>query len=627
MESSEFKTALQKALTALSDTVRPPPDLLPSEWADENRVLSPEGSAESGRWRTSRTPHLRGIMDAAKDPTTKEIAVISPSQQGKSETLLNLIGYFIDHDPSPMLLLEPTLEMAEAFSKDRIAPMIRDTKCLRSKVGDVREKKSNSTIRHKVFPGGHLTMCGANSAASLAMRPIRVLLADEVNRYPKSAGKEGDPLKLASKRTLTFWNSLKVYVSSPTTRGSCKINDLYTGSSEGKFCLLCPDCDAPNFLDRSHIIVKKTDQGKVDEVLATCKDCGAVNGELAWKSREGVWVHKDPKNPVKGFWMKCYSGTFQTWKDIELEFLDCKDDPEKLQVYTNTVLAEMWEEKGEQASHEKLYDRRENYKLVPERACIITTGVDVQADRLELETVAWGDGDESWNLDYRVFRGDTTQGDYETEGSVWYQLAQYIEHKKFDHQLGDSMGVTVTAIDMNYNTEHVLKFVRSMAPLRVIPVRGKDGQGNTILKEGKTKIGKTNIEVKFWNVGVDQVKLWLMRRLDMTKPGSGYCHFPLARDQEYFEGLTSEKLIRSFKDGVAKEAWKKTRARNEPLDCRVYAYAAVRWLNPVYEVIQKRHIDKIKTTPPDRLKKPVGEPQVKRRRVVRRGVLSKGVRI
>ncbi|WP_217581021.1 phage terminase large subunit family protein [Lysinibacillus sp. GbtcB16] len=206
----------------IASLVAPPPKLTVSQWADKHRVLSKEASAEHGRWNTDRAPYQREIMDAVNDPDVDQIVVMSSAQVGKSEIINNIIGYHIDYDPAPMLLMQPTLEMAEAYSKDRIASMIRDTPALSKKVNSPKAKDGNNTLLQKKFAGGHLTLVGANSPASLASRPVRIVLADEVDRFPPSAGAEGDPLALAQKRTKTFWNNKWVSVSTPTIKGASR---------------------------------------------------------------------------------------------------------------------------------------------------------------------------------------------------------------------------------------------------------------------------------------------------------------------------------------------------------------------------------------------------------------------
>ena len=183
-----------------------PPTLTVSEWADEHRRLSPESSAEPGRWRTSRAEYQREIMDTVADATIETIVIMSSAQVGKTEIINNIVGYYIDQDPSPMMVLQPTVEMAKTWSHDRLAPMVRDTPCLKELIADNKSRASSNTLFHKSFPGGHITMTGANSPTGLASRPIRVVCCDEVSRYPQSAGAEGDPVNLIRKRTTTFHN-------------------------------------------------------------------------------------------------------------------------------------------------------------------------------------------------------------------------------------------------------------------------------------------------------------------------------------------------------------------------------------------------------------------------------------
>ena len=215
----ELKNHLKTAFQVL----KPPPRLSVSEWADLKRRLDSQSSAEPGRWYTSRAEYQRGIMDACSDPAVREVVVMAGAQLGKTEAILNIIGYHMDHDPCPVLVLQPTLEMAQAFSKDRLASgLIKATPAIRGKVKDPRARDANNTTLHKVFPGGAITIVGANSPAGLASRPIRLVLCDEVDRYPTSAGSEGDPIQLARKRSATFWNRKVIMVSTPTNKGDSR---------------------------------------------------------------------------------------------------------------------------------------------------------------------------------------------------------------------------------------------------------------------------------------------------------------------------------------------------------------------------------------------------------------------
>lgn len=224
--------------------LRPPPPLTVSQWADRYRVLSAESSAEPGRWHTEKAPYQRAIMDAIGDPHVRSVVVMSAAQIGKTDAfILNPLGYYMDYAPCPVMCMQPTLDMGQTLSKDRIAPMIRDTPRLTGLV-DTKSRYAGNTVMKKNFPGGHITIVGANSPSSLASRPIKVLLADEIDRYPKSAGTEGDPLDLAKKRQTTFWDYKTVMVSTPTIKGDSRIEDAYLLSTQEEWNVPCPECGA-----------------------------------------------------------------------------------------------------------------------------------------------------------------------------------------------------------------------------------------------------------------------------------------------------------------------------------------------------------------------------------------------
>src|SRR5690606_9714735 len=351
--------------------VAPPPKLTISEWADRYRKLSRETSAEPGQWRTDRAPYQREIMDSISDPRSEKGVVMSSSQVGKSEIINNTIGYYIDVDPCPMLLVQPTIESAEDYSKRRIAPMIRDTEVLAAKVSDSKTRDSNNTILMKSFPGGFLAIGGANSPAGLASRPIRVLLCDEVDRFPDSAGGEGDPIKLAEKRTTTFWNRKKVFVSTPTIKGRSRIEQEYEKGTQEKWSVECPGCGNYHTIVFSDIRFEYevVDEGGqktylVHDVVWRCPSCLQEFDEYTMKRQPAKWVAHNPKainNRVRSFWLNAFVAPWNSWAEIVKEFLESKDDPEKLQVVWNTVFGESWEERGEQMEEDELIKRQEEY--------------------------------------------------------------------------------------------------------------------------------------------------------------------------------------------------------------------------------------------------------------------------
>jgi phage terminase large subunit GpA-like protein len=565
----------------IAKIVLPPQKLTVSEWADQYRKLSSEASAEPGQWRTDRAPYQREIMDAMNDPAVETIVMMTSSQVGKTEIHLNILGYYMDYDPSPILLLQPTLEMAEAFSKDRLAPMLRDTPALKNKVGDARAKNSGNTLLHKTFPGGHITMAGANSPASLASRPIRILLADEVDRYPVSAGTEGDPINLAAKRTTTFWNKKKVYVSTPTIKGSSRIEAEYDDSSMEQWCLPCPACGEYQPLQWGKI--------RFEDVSMECEFCHDHFGELMWKAQPGQWIARKENISKRGFHLNELASPWKRWEEIIEDFKEAKcKGAETLKVWINTALGESWEEQGDNADEDILVKRRERYGCqLPEGVIVLTAGVDTQDDRLEVEVVGWGLGKESWGVDYKIFYGDPGQI------AVWTLLDDYL-NKQFYYADNSGLCISCTCIDSggHYTTE-VYQFVKAREHRRIFAIKGQGGLGIPLVG----KATRTNrMRVALFSIGVDTGKEQLMSRLKIEFEGPGYCHFPIegekGYDETYFKGLTSEKRVTRYFKGRPKLEWiKRSGTRNEPLDLRNYATAALEILNPDLDMLVKRQKD------------------------------------
>jgi phage terminase large subunit GpA-like protein len=576
--------------------LRPPPSLTVSEWADEYRRLSPESSAEPGRWFTSRAEYQRGIMDAVSDPAIDTVVVMSSAQVGKTEVVNNLVGYHIHQDPAPILVLQPTLEMAQTWSKDRLAPMLRDTPVLKGRVKQPRSKNSANTLLHKVFPGGHITMAGSNSPASLASRPIRIVLCDEVDRYPVSAGTEGDPVNLARKRTATFWNRTVILTSTPTVQGASRIEIEFGQSDQRYFYVPCPHCEHTQRLQWSGVTWSKDADGAglPDTARYACKQCGALWAELDrhLAVKRGEWRATEPTKARAGFHLSELYSPWSTLATMVQTFLEAKKSPELLKTWVNTCLGESWEDReGDKVDHGELYGRREKYLApVPEAALLLTAGIDVQHDRIEMEVVAWGNHEESWNVDYRVIPGDTARDE------VWHDLDDALAIG-YDHPTGSEFLITAALIDSSDQTTTVYGFVKRSKHQRLFAGKGVSGAGRPVAQISRKRTGKKSREVDLYTVGVDDAKGIIHARLRIAEPGPGYCHFPLDRDVEYFEQLTAEKLVTRYHKGFPRKEWVKTRARNEALDCRVYAFAALKILNPVWSAIEKR-ITGGKTPPP-----------------------------
>ncbi len=571
----------------IAKIIAPPPVLKISEWADRYRRLSPEASAEPGQWNTGRAPYQKEIMNAVNDNECGEVIIMSSAQVGKTEIILNILGYFIDYDPAPIMVVQPTLEMAQTFSKDRLAPMIRDTPVLKSKVREARSKISENTILHKKFPGGHITIVGANSAAGLASRPIRILLCDEVDRYPTSAGAEGSPVELAEKRTNTFWNRKKIKVSTPTIKNVSKIESEYEKSSMEEWCLPCPCCGEYQPL--------KWRQIKFEDITMECKYCGERFTEVEWKSGEGKYIAGNNNKKVRGFHLNELASPWKHWDEIINDFKKAKDNSKKmgsqepLQVWINTALGETWEERGESVNENSILRRREDFDSeLPKGVLILTAGVDVQKDRFEIEVVGWGRGYESWGIKYEKLFCDMTKQ------SAWDTLEEYLQ-KEYYFADGTGLLAACTFIDTGglYTTD-TYKFLKNMnrKQRNIFGIKGMGGMGLPLLY--KSSVNNSE-KVKIFILGVDSGKEMIMSRLGIKEPASGYCHFPKSvekgYDEEYFKGLTSEqRVIKNKKNGGRELIWvkKSNSVRNEPLDIRNYATAAVELLRPNWDILERK---------------------------------------
>lgn len=560
----------------LARRAAPPPDLTVSQWADNFRKLSPESSAEPGQWHTDRAPYQRAIMDAVNDPTVEQVVVMSSAQVGKTAIIENILGYHVAYDPAPIMLVMPTLEMAQMFSKDRLAPMLRDTPVLHGLVRDAKSRDSGNTMLHKSFPGGHITMVGANSPAGLSSRPIRILLCDEVDRYPISAGTEGDPVTLAIKRTTTFWNRKVVLVSTPTVKGESRIETAYERSTKERWCLPCPSCGE----------LQPLTWGMLDfqTLSVTCRACGVMHAELEWKSGAGQWVAEHPGRKIRGFHLNELVSPWKPWTAIIEDFLAAKDGgTEMLRAWINTSLGETWEEEGDAPTDELLEQRRHYYQAdLPAGAVVLTCGIDVQQQRLEYEVVGWGVGKTSYGIEYGIITGDPAQP------AVWEQLDSFLQ-RTWARADGASLGISCTCVDSGYSTTEVYAFCHPREHRRVFAIKGHGGAGIPLV--GKyTRVGRH--KTALFNLGVDTGKELIFSRLKVAHESEpGYCHFPREQafddgrprgyDAEYFRGLTSEKRVLRYRYGRPYHDWVRKRGvRNEPLDLRNYATAALEILNP-----------------------------------------------
>lgn len=604
-DAKKLNTAIRPAIKHF----KPPEDLTVSEWADKYRRLSPENSAEAGPWRTARTPYLKEPMDAFTDPKVRKIVMVAASQVGKSELELNIIGYIIDQDPGSILYVHPTLDDARKFSRLRIAPMLRDCKVLKAKVADVKSRDSGNTILQKSFPGGMLTITGSNSPSALASTPARYILGDERDRWASSAGTEGDPWGLAEARQATFYNAKAVEVSTPTIKGESNIENSYYLGTQERWCHQCPECgefyeitfDNIHFDPKSQITRGKKTWTVKGEITWSCPGCGCVTAEEIMRRQPAKWIAENPdayKKGVRSFWLNAFSSPWTPWTKIVFNFLEAKEDPERLKVVFNTLLGQLWEDRGDLENEDGMLARREDYGInadgspveLPDGVLVLTCGVDTQDNRLEYEVVGHGHYGESWGIVKGVIMGrpDTAE--------VWARLDDVIDHI-YRFRDGHGLKISITCVDSGgHYTQEVYAACRMRQDKRVFAIKGKGGDGIPFVSPPSKVPIRDNRKNTCWlyTIGVDAGKAAIMASLKVQEPGAKYYHFnrhpDAGYDINYFNGLLSEKLVLAKTKRGDKWQWEKLPGhnRNEALDCRNYANAALRILNPDMDAVERR---------------------------------------
>lgn len=562
--------------------LNPTPLLKVSDWADSYRVLSSEASAEHGKWRTSRTPYLREILENLSPTSSyQEIIVQKAVQLGFTESGLNAVGCYIDIAPCPILYVMPTIDMAKGLSKSRVDTMIEKCPTLASKIPPARQRDGGNTVLLKEFPGGILVLAGANSASSLRSRPIRLLVLDEIDAYPLSVDDEGSPISLAEKRTVTFSNKKIYKLSTPIDQSTSAIAKEIEETDKRKYYVPCPYCGSFQTLMFSQLRWEGED---FDNTKYECVDCKElIHERFKTKMLEnGYWKPTDESKLSKTKVGYIINGLYSpigwlSWSQISKEFIACKDNQTLLKTFINTVLGEVWKEKGERPEWENIFNKREQYRMnkPPKDVVFLTCGVDCQPNRIEFEIVGWCREKRSYSVDYRVHYGDTA------DIAVWDELAKVV-YETWIREDGLELPLTLMAVDTGFNTQHVYNFCRRFDHSKVIPIKGQDKQAVIVVPPKMvdvTQNGKKVGETKLWNIGVSIVKdeLYSLLRLNKDESGTpphGYCHFP-EYNHDYFKGLTAEqKEFKLDKRGFRKYEWVKKYERNEPLDCRVYARAA-----------------------------------------------------
>lgn len=583
---------------AFADALRPPPDITVSEWADSRRVMG-RNSPEPGPWRTDRVPYVREIQDnLSAHSGVEQVVLVKAAQGAGTEFLLNGLGYRMDSVGGNCLVVMPTVGVAKKFSRTRLSPMIELSPALREKVAPLRSRNGSNTILLKEYDGGTLLLAGANSASGLRSDPIPFLEMDEEDAYKQDLEDEGHPGELAIQRTATFRDRKIARVSTPTIEGYSHIWKAFLAGDQRYFHIPCPLCGAMQRLVWSHKDGRsgglKWPKGKPEEARYQCEHCEGLWEE--WRKTdallEGRWIPEKPENgggKIRSYQISAlyypYGWPGSAWPNLAAQWMRDYRDPVKLKTFWNLKLGLPWSDPSEaKVEAQTLFARRETYgPEIPARAVKLTAGVDVQANRLEAEVAAWGPNEENWSIEYRVFPGDTSKLESDKSKNEietpWELLETWLKSEWLS-EYDVTLGISATGVDSSYNTQKVTQWCGERAHLNIYAVKGKEGAARPIYtQKARRQRGK-------WPpphiIGVDTAKEDIYSSLKVLQPGPRFCHFPLAPEYElsYFEMLTAEVRLPDYSGPTPKFVWKKKTpgARNEALDCRVYALWALIFL-------------------------------------------------
>lgn len=582
-------TPAQRAIREAAELFLPPPDITITEWAEDNRILSAENCALPGPYRVNVTPFLKEIIDCVTDRKVERLVCQKSAQVAWTDGVVNnAVGYYVDKDPAPMLILFPTENMAQRYSKEKLTPMIRDTECLSEKVADPKSRDSGNTILSKNFKGGHLELVGSNAPSKLASSPIRIIIVEEPDRCSKNSGGEGNSLKLAFERGKTFHNRKILLGGSPTIKGASEIEREMEMSDQRHFHIPCPHCNEFQTLTWSMVVWEKGEDDhpvfgrhKPETAKFKCVHCEKEfdNSQKNKQLSKGKWIAEREFNGTAGFYINELYSPFPkaTLTDVVEKFLEAdkslkQGDPELMTTFTNTSLGEAFEERGETADPDDLFHRREHYKSqVPDGVSVLTAFIDVQDDRFEWEVTGWGEHEEQWSIDYQRLYGNLSKPE------IWKILAEKLRqtYKRDDGALFD---IKLIGIDSGgHYTDEVYEFSKKYGVRWIIPTKGWSESGKPIATFPKKRNKKG---VYLTMVGTDTAKEIIYRRYEIKDTGPGYCHHPVSEDfdEEYFKQATAEEKVKKYRYGNPYYVWDAKKRRNEVLDCKVGNLAMIRIL-------------------------------------------------
>lgn len=575
----------------------PPPRTRLSEWADAEFYLAAQSSANPGKWRTQ--PAQREILDAMGDPTIERVSVMKSTRVGCTKMAVAAMLSKVANDPCPMMIMLPTQDGATKWSLEELAPTIAVCPSVAELVEEAASRSSANKTLFKMFPGGAMSIVGANSPANLRQVSRRLLICDEVDAYPQSAGTEGDPIALAEQRTADYWDRKLIFISTPLLAGTSHIERLYLEGDQRRYYVPCPVCGHMDFFTfREHSKEEEEDErgrrgaghfmrwpeGRPEDAHFVCRarGCRIDERHKVEMMEGGEWRAAAPFRGHASFhiWRAYSFSPNARWGQVATEFVKAnRGGPEKLKTFVNTALAEAFHERGEAPDWERIHQRRESYKIgtVPDGVIFLTAGVDVQRNRLVYDVVGWGANRESWGIECGELLGDPSAEE------VWKEL-DALKDRKWLNAAGVEFGIVKMGVDSGDQTQEVYNYCRTRSP----QVYATKGVGTASVLIGAAKPVDVTWKGKryargclMWPLGVNVAKVEFVGWLKMRAPRegeefpAGWCHFP-EYPEEYFKQITAEQLvtIRHRRTNRVTREWQIIPGRqNHWLDCRIIARA------------------------------------------------------
>lgn len=595
MQSHQFEGLASGAAVvyrSFAEGIRPAPDLSISDWSAEYRYVANGASARPGKWSNDVAPYLTEVMEClSPEHPCERITLKKSAQVGGTEVGLNLIGYCSHIAPCLIGYYLPSNDVAKKVIKEKFDPMVEATPILQKSIKDQKSRDENgSTTFFKAFTnGGGCSFDGVNASSALQTVTRKVIIKDDLTEWPFDVEGRGDPDEMADKRTNSYSNKgRKIFaVSVPGLKGSCRITAHFEAGDQRHYFLPCPDCGHEQTLEWPRLIFNKQ---YPYEARYQCEACGVLIDHYHKTAMlaAGRWIAQKPEaGREPSFTLNQLYSPFVSWDDTVSEFLKSRNDPRKEKVFCQQVLGEAYEEKGDAPDDEKLFSRREPYKLrvIPPEALLLTGAADVQKNRIEWAIYAWGEHFTSWLVDKGVIEGDTA------DSLEWKRLARQLNEiieRRYPDTRGNEFTCDVFGIDAGYNSDKVYQFVRMQAHKeKVFALDGRSGDKlpplGTPTKQDIDSDGRKIGSVMLWPVGTWGMKSELYSALRKLIEGPnadgqfppGTAHYPEACDVGYFRQLTAEHFAETEKrNGYVIKSWVKLKGQaNEAHDIAVYARA------------------------------------------------------